>query len=295
MLMKSPSPARAVVPAMLRQSLDNFRDTFGIVRHRLAARPARYPKILWSVWAVAWLLLTIAVSIRFDDEAGTMVKQWSTGFTRFTEFFTVFGLGGWYLIPSALVLIAANLTDWRGLSRRAQMAFYNWTCFAFLVLGSIGLSALVVNVLKYGIGRARPMNFSKLGDLSLHPFSMEARFASFPSGHATTMGVIFGIALLLLPQRRWVLLAATLSVASTRIFIGAHYPSDTVAGFGLGCAIAIVCALALTRLGFIFRHTTLGLPVAKTTFRLFRRARKPDQNGAPLQTNFGIGAAPASN
>jgi undecaprenyl-diphosphatase len=124
---------------------------------------------------------------------------------------------------------------------------------------------------------------------------MESRFASFPSGHATTMGVLFGVALLLLPQRKWLLLAATLSIASTRIFVGAHYPSDTVAGFGLGCAVAIVCAMVLGRLGCIFRYTKVGLPVAKTTFRLFRRARKPDQNGALRQTNLGIGAAPASN
>ncbi|MGX9143868.1 phosphatase PAP2 family protein [Mesorhizobium sp. 128a] len=260
---------------MLRQSLDNFRDTFRIVRRRLATRPARYPKILWSVWALAWLLLTIAVSIRFDDAAGAMVRQWSPGFKRFTGFFTVFGLGGWYLIPSALVLIAANLTDWRSLSRRARMTLYNWTCFAFMVLGSIAASALVVNVLKYGVGRARPMNFSKLGDLSLHPFAMEASFASFPSGHATTMGVIFGLALLMLPQRKWMLLAGTLAVASTRIFVGAHYPSDTVAGFGLGCAVAVGCALAFTRLGFIFRHRTAGLPVPKITFHLFRRSGRP--------------------
>jgi undecaprenyl-diphosphatase len=283
MLMKSPSPARAMVPAMLRRSLGNFRDTFRIVRRRLATRPARYPKILWSVWALAWLLLTIAVSIRFDDAAGAMVGRWSPDFKRFTEFFTVLGLGGWYLIPSAVVLLAANLTDWGSLSRRARMILYNWTSFAFMVVSSIAVSALVVNVLKYGVGRARPMNFSKLGDLSLHPFAMEASFASFPSGHATTMGVIFGLALLMLPQRKWMLLAATLAVASTRIFVGAHYPSDTVAGFGLGCAVAIACALVFTRLGFIFRHTPIGLPVPKTTFRLF-----------PRQTNLGMGATRAN-
>ena len=294
MLMKSPSPARAAMPAMLRRSQDNLRDTFRIVRRRLATRPACYPQILWSIWIMAWVLLTMAVALRFDHVAGIMAKRWAFGtggLNDFASFFTVFGLGGWYLIPSALVLLVANLTDWRSLSRRARMTLYNWTCFAFMVLGSVALSALVVNVLKYGIGRARPMHFDKLGDLSLHPLSMDATFASFPSGHATTMGVIFGIALMLLPQRRWLLLLfATSTVSSTRIFVGAHYPSDTIAGFGLGCAVAIVCALALGRLGFIFRSTKVGLPVAKTTFRLFQWAGK---NGA-RQTNIGIGATPAS-
>ena len=124
-----------------------------------------------------------------------MVGQWSPDFKRFTEFFTVFGLGGWYLIPSAVVLLAANLTDWRSLSRRARMTALQLDLFCFHGAEVRSrLSALVVNVLKYGVGRARPMNFSKLGDLSLHPFAMEASFASFPSGHATTMGVIFGLA-----------------------------------------------------------------------------------------------------
>lgn len=285
--MKTPATPSVV----FRRSRDNLLDTLRIVRRRFATRPARYPQILWSVWTLAWVLLIIAVSMRFDDAAGAAVKQWSAGFTRFTRFFTMFGLGGWYLIPSAIVLVAANLTDWRSLSRRSRMVLYNWTCFAFMVLASIGLSALVVNVMKYGIGRARPVNFDRLGDLSLHPFSTDARFASFPSGHATTMGVLFGIGLLLLPQRKWLLLAVTLLIASTRIFVGAHFPSDTVAGFGLGCAVAILCAMAFGRLGFIFRSTKMGLPVAKTTFRLFRRTHK---NGAERQTNAGIGAKPAS-
>ena len=75
--------------------------------------------------------------------------QWSPGFVRFADFFTQFGLGGWYLIPSALLLVVANLIDWRSLSRRSLMLVYNWTCLAFLVLSAVGLSGLLVNVLKY--------------------------------------------------------------------------------------------------------------------------------------------------
>jgi membrane-associated phospholipid phosphatase len=256
--------------AMSRRSLDNLRDTIQIVRKRFATRPAHYPQHLWSVWVLAWLLLTTAVLIRFDDAAGMFSGRWSTGFARLTNFFTVFGLGGWYLIPSVLLLLVANLTDWRSLSRRSRMVAYNWTCLAFLVLSTIGLSGLMVNVLKYGIGRARPIYFNDLGDLSLHPFALDARFASFPSGHATTMGAVFGIALLLSPERKHIALAVTLWIASTRIFVDAHYPSDTVAGFGLGCAFAVACAVVFARLGFIFRRTPMGLPVRKKTFRLSR-------------------------
>ena len=256
------------VLALYRRSLGNFRDTMTIVKRRFAARPARYPRILWSVWLLAWVLLTVAIFLRLDAGAGEMRGEWSPGFVRFTDFFTQFGLGGWYLIPAALCLVAANLTDWRGLSRQARMLVYNWTCLAFLVLCAVGLSGLAVNLLKYGIGRARPLYFDSFGVLSLHPFAMDARFAGFPSGHATTMGAIFGILLLLFPRRWYITLAVTACVASTRVFVGAHYPSDTVAGFGLGLAFAIVTGLVFSRLGFIFGQTSSKLPVRKRTFRL---------------------------
>lgn len=266
--------------AVFRRSRDNLLDTMRIVKRRFAVRRAHYPRIAWPVWLLAWIMLAAAAFVRLDRAAGVLWGEWPPRLARFTEFFTVFGLGGWYLVPAAACLVAANLTDWRSLSRRSRMLVYNWTCFAFLLLGGVGLSGLAVNVLKYGIGRARPLYFDNFGVLSLHPFAMNARFAAFPSGHATTMGAVFGIALLLFPKRWYAALAITACIASTRVFVGAHYPSDTVAGFGLGCAVAILCGLVLARLGFIFRRTPAGLPVRKTTFRL---AGSP-LNGRPVQS-----------
>lgn len=249
-----------------RRSLDNFRDTMRIVRGRFAARPAVYPNVPWPVWGLVWILLTAAAFVRLDTPAGMVHGQWSGA--RLAEFLTQFALGGWYLIPSALLLVAANLIDWRNLSRRSLMLVYNWTCLAFLVLSSVGLSGLLVNLLKYAIGRARPLYFQDFGVLALHPFAFDARFAGFPSGHATTMGAVFGVLLLLFPRRWYIALVFTASIASTRIFVGAHYPSDTVAGFGLGLAFALGCALVFARLGFIFRPARSGLPARKASFRL---------------------------
>lgn len=253
---------------LYRRSMGNFLDTMRIVKRRFDVRPARYPQIAWPAWIFAWLLLAAAVFLSLDSAAGRLRSQWPQGFVHFTDFFTNFGLGGWYLIPAALCLVIANLTDWRGLSRRSRLFVYNWTCFAFLVLCAVGLSGLAVNVLKYGIGRARPLYFDTFGVLSLHPFAMDARFAGFPSGHATTMGAVFGVLLLLFPKRWYIALAVTACIASTRVFVGAHYPSDTVAGFGLGLAFAILCGLAFARLGFIFRRPWSTRPVPKPTFSL---------------------------
>ncbi|BCG88869.1 phosphatase PAP2 family protein [Mesorhizobium sp. 113-3-9] len=273
MLVKSRPPVSGRLLGTGRRSVDNFLDTMRIVRGRFAARPARYPNIVWSVWGVGWVLLTAAAFVRLDTPAGMLRDQWSPGFVRLADFFTQFGLGGWYLIPPALLLVAANLIDWRSLSRRSLMLAYNWTCLAFLVLSAVGLSGLTVNVLKYAIGRARPLYFQDFGVLALHPFAFDARFAGFPSGHATTMGAVFGVLLLLFPRRWYIALAVTACIASTRVFVGAHYPSDTVAGFGLGCAFALACGVVFARLGFIFRPMQSGLPVRKASFRLIAPER----------------------
>lgn len=268
MLVKSRPSVSAALLAMPRRSVDNFRDTLRIARKRFATRPATYPHIKWPIWILVWALLTAAAFVRLDLPAGMLQDQWSPGFVRLADFLTQFALGGWYLIPAALLLVVANLTDWRRLSRRALMLAYNWTSLAFLVLSAVGLSGLAVNVLKYAIGRARPSHFHEFGVLSLHPFAMDASFAGFPSGHATTMGAVFGVALLLFPKRWYIALALTAILTSTRVFVGAHYPSDTVAGFGLGFAFAVASALVFARLGFIFSQMRSGLPVRKKTFRL---------------------------
>lgn len=263
----------SALPALYRRSRSNFLDTISIVKRRFVVRPARYPHIPWAIWLLAWLLLAAAAFLSLDSAAGRLRDEWPRGFVHFTDFFTQFGLGGWYLIPAALCLVVANLTNWRRLSRQSRMMIYNWTCFAFLVLCAVGLSGIAVNVLKYAIGRARPLYFDSYGVLSLHPFAMDARFAGFPSGHATTMGAVFGVLLLLFPRRWYIALVVTACIASTRVFVGAHYPSDTVAGFGLGLATAILSGLVFARLGFIFRRPASTRPVPKRTFRLGWSAR----------------------
>ncbi|PTE12280.1 phosphoesterase [Mesorhizobium helmanticense] len=259
---------------MLRRSLGNFRDTFRIVRRRFAARPANYPQLPWPIWVGVYLLLTAASMVFLDGIAVTWRDRWPNGFVAVANGFTSFGLGGWYLIPPLVLFVPANLLDWRALSRRWRMVAYNWTCFAFFVLSAAGLSGLTVTVLKHVFGRSRPV--MDMGLLSFRPFEFDPYFASFPSGHATNVGMLAAVVFLLSPAwGKYVVLPLTMWIAATRIVVGAHYPSDTIAGFGLGIACTVGTALVFARLGFIFRQTAAGLPVRKKTFRLLATGRKP--------------------
>jgi len=63
-----------------------------------------------------------------------------------------------------------------------------------------------------------------------------ARDSSFPSDHATASFSVATAALLWrMPGRRLLLLGAVL-IALARVYVGAHYPDDVVAGAGLGAA-----------------------------------------------------------
>ena len=119
-------------------------------------------------------------------------------------------------------------------------------------------------LLKYTIGRARPIYFDRLGTLAFHPFS-GADFASFPSGHSTNLGAVAAVLVLLFPRWKYAVLATTLWVTSTRIFVGAHYFSDAVAGYTIGFVLALVTGVVFARLGFVFNCVPGGLPVPRRT------------------------------
>jgi undecaprenyl-diphosphatase len=82
---------------------------------------------------------------------------------------------------------------------------------------------------------------------TIHPFLAHAPDPSFPSDHATAAFAI--AAAVALRERRWglVLLALATVVAAGRVFLGLHYPSDVLAGAGLGGAVAVLLWLPAAR------------------------------------------------
>jgi membrane-associated phospholipid phosphatase len=68
--------------------------------------------------------------------------------------------------------------------------------------------------------------------------------ASFPSDHATMAGA--AVVGLLLVNRVLGIVATVLAVlmAAARVYVGAHYPADVVAGLALGALVAVAVQLA---------------------------------------------------
>lgn len=89
--------------------------------------------------------------------------------------------------------------------------------------------------------RARP-NAPHAGDFfcNFPCFPASYSYASFPSGHATTA---FATALILAfwyPRQTGLFLGLAVLVGLSRVVLGAHFPSDVLAGAVLGTGIALV-------------------------------------------------------
>jgi undecaprenyl-diphosphatase len=96
---------------------------------------------------------------------------------------------------------------------------------AFSILSAFGGAVAINALLKLVFARPRPHLFP--------PLVVETDF-SFPSGHVTAAVAVYGFLAFLLWQNRhrvWAALSALwiLVVAFSRIYLGVHYPSDTLA------------------------------------------------------------------
>lgn len=267
------APSLPLFQRVFARSRANTVATFAVIGRRFRRRPAQYDQIFWLPWTVGCILLAGLAAI-FLDRAS--IRDWNPLLDVFAEVSTPLGLGGWYLWPPAAWLLVANQIDWSRLGRKQLVAAYNRTSVALFVLVAVGIPGLLTVVLKILFGRARPSLYDQYGAFSFHPFTVKAVFASFPSGHATTIGSVTAVLVLLFPRGKYLFLPVGLWFASTRIFVGAHYPSDTVVGFGLGFGLAVVAAIVCARLGFLFRSNPIGLPLLRrTVWRTPKADRRP--------------------
>ncbi len=120
-----------------------------------------------------------------------------------------------------------------------------------VLLSGVGLGSLASSLLKFWVGRPRPTE--DLLQVWIHLPNQ-----SYPSGHVVLYVSLFGFLLYLALQssgpvrlrRILVILLAipVLLVGLSRVYLGAHWPSDVVGGYLLGSFWLIMMILAHRRL-----------------------------------------------
>lgn len=106
------------------------------------------------------------------------------------------------------------------------------------------VGAVAVQLIGSWVDRARPTTRIPGTHLLLDP----TRDFSFPSDHTTaTVAVAVGLILAAPLLRRhwygWTALALAIVLGLDRIYVGAHYPTDVLAGIALGAAVAAIPAV----------------------------------------------------
>jgi membrane-associated phospholipid phosphatase len=189
--------------------------------------------------AFIWLFGELAEEVMEKEFA--LIDSMIIGFLEYTEnpfldsvMLWVTEMGSFWFVGTFTVL-SVTILWFKGKDRWGAV---------FLVI-AVGGGGVLTLLLKYVYQRDRP---------SLNP-AIDAVGFSFPSGHSVGALVLYGFILFLIirsgrnPILQWVSSVLTLLliifIGISRIYLGAHFPSDVFAGYIAGAIWLVLCLVAL--------------------------------------------------
>jgi membrane-associated phospholipid phosphatase len=189
----------------------------------------------WALLATGTAALVLLLWGAPDRALAAAIEGLDRSYRDAAGWIAELGESQWYLYPAAAALVLALIARPR-ITRANARAAWDWLIGAVaFVLLSLALSGVVVNLMKWLLGRARPNLFTREDIYAFQPFSFDASFHSFPSGHVNTLIVLGLLGGFFVPRLRLLFIALATLLALSRVGQNAHYLGDF---FG-GAAIAI--------------------------------------------------------
>ncbi len=162
---------------------------------------------------------------------------------------TRLGLSTWYIVISLVAFLFFRTV-------RKNPTYSNRALLVFL---SVALSGLLTDLVKYCLGRARPLMLFENGAYGFYFLQTKYAMTSLPSGHSTTIAAL-GLALYYVyPKGKYLYAAVAVLVMASRLVLCAHFPADVVSGAYVGLLTTYCFKHLLDALGFGVGRRPTGL------------------------------------
>lgn len=177
----------------------------------------------------SWTGSPFARLLALDDAAFVRVSRWHSPLLDRT-------------MPR-LTKVASYSVLWMGVSVGLTILGRPGRRAAVLGLGAIAVTSATANIAGKGLtNRPRPTSAVPAARYLPQPAS-----SSFPSGHTASAAAFSGVVAAEMPELRVPLGLLASAVGFSRVYTGAHYPGDVLAGWLLGRGVARVVHRVATR------------------------------------------------
>ncbi len=207
---------------------------------------------------LAVLLLTVGIAVvAFDVPTYPWLRSLPGEYRSAFRTFTDFGKADWILISSGVTCLGLLALDAGRYTFRLRMAIGSLFTYAAFIFYSVAATGLLAIAFKWSLGRARPKLYEEVGPVRFDFLAFDGTYTSFPSGHSTTVAALATALAFIFPAYRWLIVVGAFWLAFSRVMVGAHYPSDVIAGTLLGMTFTFftVRAMARRRIGFHLSST----------------------------------------
>lgn len=203
------------------------------VRNAQAKGFERFVKMIQSPsFFIVWLILMIASFFLIDKGIARFFQPHDIGLYTFSTGVTPFGYPNAYILLSLILAII-------GYFYFKQTRLFSGSIF---ILVSLVSTALVQNILKVILGRARPAMLFENDQFGFYLFQTTNDFWGLPSGLITTMTAIF-ISLCFIFPKYWLgFVIAMVLLSVTRLFVTIHFLSDVMATLYIMSLVVILWA-----------------------------------------------------
>ena len=194
------------------------------------------PLLFWGI-GVAFLCLFLGFFV--DPWLTSWIKaHMSEAHSSIWRTITDFGRAEKYIVGCLLAFAGLALLSVRfeGTADRYRAGARN----SLYILATLAVSGIVINVMKFILGRQRPKALFENDFYGMIPFNLDHAMSSFPSGHSQTIWAVVMPLMILFPRFSPIYIFLGLLIALSRVALTVHFLSDAIAGAFVAIAAAIL-------------------------------------------------------